>query len=91
VGRDAEETGWRPAALAADVVAWRREQLRAAGFPEPQATALACDPRLDLHALIQLVERGCGPELAARIVAHDEPPPRSERPPRPARRPSSAR
>ena len=30
---------------------------------------LAEDGRYDLHALIELVERGCWPELAVRIVA----------------------
>jgi hypothetical protein len=52
-----------------DVVAWRRDQLMAAGFPPPRAAALAADPRYDTHALIELVEQGCPPELAVRIVA----------------------
>jgi hypothetical protein len=30
---------------------------------------LARDPRTDLHALLELVDRGCRPELAARILA----------------------
>ena len=51
------------------VVAWRREQLAEAGFPLPLATRVAGDPRYDLHALIELVERGCDPELAVRIFA----------------------
>jgi hypothetical protein len=52
-----------------EVVAWRREQLVRSGFPAPLATRLADDWRYDLHALIELVERGCPPELAARILA----------------------
>jgi hypothetical protein len=52
-----------------DVVAWRRDQLIAAGFPPPRAAALAADPRYDTHALIELVEHGCPPELAVRIAA----------------------
>jgi hypothetical protein len=33
-------------------------------------TELLChEPRVDLHALIGLVERGCPPPLAARILA----------------------
>ena len=52
-----------------EVVSWRRDQLVHAGFPLPLATRLARDPRYDLHALIELVERGCPPELAARILA----------------------
>jgi len=51
------------------VVAWRRGQLVEAGFSLPLATRVATDSRYDLHALIELVERGCEPELAARIFA----------------------
>jgi hypothetical protein len=51
------------------VAAWRRAQLVEAGFPVRLADALAADGRYDLHALIELVERGCAPELAARILA----------------------
>ena len=51
------------------VVRWRSEQLVGSGFPIPLAGRLAEDDRYDLHALIELVERGCQPHLAARIVA----------------------
>ena len=51
------------------VAAWRRDQLTAAGFPLPLAGSVAADPSYDLHALIELAERGCSPELAVRIVA----------------------
>jgi len=51
------------------VVEWRRNQLLAAGFPEPLARSLARDGHYDLHALIELVERGCDPLVAVRIVA----------------------
>ena len=53
----------------ADVVSWRRDQLVYAGFTLPLAMHLAEDPRYDLHALIELVESGCPPELAVRILA----------------------
>ena len=53
----------------AEVVAWRRRQLLGAGFPPALAGALAEDSGFDLHALLQLVERGCPPVLAARILA----------------------
>lgn len=49
--------------------AWRREQLVASGFPEVLARQLAADARFDLHLLIELVERGCDPDLAVRIAA----------------------
>jgi hypothetical protein len=51
-----------------DVVRWRREQLVHAGFPLPLAVRIGKDGRYDLHALIELVERGCQPDLAARIL-----------------------
>jgi hypothetical protein len=52
----------------ADVVAWRRCRLLEAGFPEALAVRLA-NAAVDVHALLQLVDRGCPPELAARILA----------------------
>ena len=51
------------------LVRWRRQQLVDSGFPLPVAARLANDSRYDLHALIDLVERGCAPALAARILA----------------------
>ena len=51
------------------LVRWRREQLVHSGFPFPVAARLAEDSRYDLHALIELVERGCPPALAVRILA----------------------
>jgi hypothetical protein len=53
----------------AAVVRWRREQLLLSGFPLPLAARIAKDLRYDLHRLIELVERGCSPELALRILA----------------------
>jgi hypothetical protein len=54
---------------APEVVSWRRDQLVHVGFTLPLAARLAREPRYDLHALIELVERGCSPELATRILA----------------------
>lgn len=53
----------------AHVVDWRRCRLIEAGFPLPLATVLARTADVDVHALLQLVDRGCPPELAARILA----------------------
>jgi hypothetical protein len=53
----------------AEVVRWRREQLAETGFSLSLAALVANDARYDLHALIELVELGCPPELAARILA----------------------
>jgi hypothetical protein len=57
------------------IVPWRRRHLQRAGFAAPLAETLANDRRIDLHALLELVDRGCPPELAARIMAplDDEP------------------
>ena len=47
---------------------WRRRRLIAAGFAPAVAGDLA-DGAVDLHELLVLVDRGCPPELAARILA----------------------
>jgi len=52
-----------------DVVAWRRARLRKAGFDAALTEQLSRECAVDLHALIGLVERGCPPPLAARIMA----------------------
>jgi hypothetical protein len=51
------------------VETWRQKQLLQTGFPPPLARALARDARYDLHALIELVEHGCDPTTAVRILA----------------------
>jgi hypothetical protein len=53
----------------AGVARWRRKLLERASFEETLADALSADRRVDLHALLRLIERGCTPELAARILA----------------------
>lgn len=55
-----------------EVVSWRLDQLVRAGFTLSVATRLARDPRYDLHALIELIECGCPPGLAVRILAPPE-------------------
>ena len=52
---------------------WRADQLLDAGFAAELAARVAADARFDLHAVIELVERGCPPELAVRILAPLEP------------------
>lgn len=51
-----------------DVTQWRLNRLLVAGFPASLALRLATTPGADLHALLDLVDRGCPPELAARIL-----------------------
>jgi hypothetical protein len=58
----------RRAGIDRRVVDWRLGQLLGAGFAPESASTLAHDPRFDLHALIELVERGCPHDLAVRIL-----------------------
>ena len=51
------------------IVDWRRGRLLHAGFASDLAVDLAQDGKVDLHALLNLVDRGCPPDLAARILA----------------------
>ena len=55
--------------MSADVARWRRDVLCRAGFEEDLARALAREPGVDLHEALSLVDRGCPPALAARILA----------------------
>lgn len=48
---------------------WRHRTLAAAGFEDAVARPLAVASDVDLHALLELVDRGCRPHLAARILA----------------------
>jgi hypothetical protein len=51
------------------LVGWRQGRLVAAGFAPELAARLARDCRIDLHAVLELVDRGCPSALAARILA----------------------
>jgi hypothetical protein len=57
------DTGLEP------VLAWRARRLREAGLEPGLATAIAADCGYDLHALLELVDRGCPADLAVRILA----------------------
>lgn len=48
---------------------WRLDQLVRAGFDAELAARVAADRAMDLDAVIELVERGCPPRLASRILA----------------------
>lgn len=52
-----------------NLAAWREERLLQSGVEAELASELAADCGLDLHAMIQLIESGCPPNLAARILA----------------------
>jgi hypothetical protein len=47
---------------------WRAEELERAGFQPDAAFELALRSDVDLHAAVELVERGCSPELALQIL-----------------------
>ena len=50
------------------LLAWRTQRLEGAGFERVSAADIAKHRGFDLHALISLIDQGCRPELAARIM-----------------------
>ena len=50
------------------VFRWRFEELMRAGYDAGSALILAGHAEVDLHVACRLVERGCPPETAHRIV-----------------------
>jgi hypothetical protein len=51
------------------VVLWRTSRLQDAGVDPQLAGTLARDCAYDLHAVLELIDRGCPAELAVRILA----------------------
>jgi hypothetical protein len=51
-----------------DVVRWRFEELRRAGFETQDALIVAADTEIDLHLATRLLRRGCPPKTALRIL-----------------------
>jgi hypothetical protein len=51
------------------VVDWRVQRLQRAGFTRALAEQVARTSEIDLHELLELVDRGCPPHLAVRILA----------------------
>ena len=47
---------------------WRLEELERAGYAIEYARRIARRHDIDLHAAIELVDRGCPAEIAARIL-----------------------
>jgi len=50
------------------VLRWRFEELLRAGYDAGNALILAGHAEVDLHAATSLLERGCPPETALKIV-----------------------
>ena len=48
---------------------WRTAELMRVGFPGDDAVALGARFDVDLHQAIELVQRGCPPDLALRILS----------------------
>ena len=47
---------------------WRAQELERAGFPADVAAELAVRNDVDLHRAVELLQKGCTPELAADIL-----------------------
>lgn len=47
---------------------WRLEALGRAGYDSEAAAVLAVTHEIDLHRAVQLLEHGCPPDLALRIL-----------------------
>lgn len=47
---------------------WRADELERAGYEPRTAGRLAVRHDVDLHAAVDLLERGCSPELALKIL-----------------------
>ncbi len=50
------------------IESWRKQELERAGYPRAAAKVLAGRHFVDLHLAVELVERGCDPELALQIL-----------------------
>jgi len=57
-----------PEEEAAAVIGWRFSQFASSGYSLEQAIALAVQLDVDLHRATGLVEDGCPPELALKIL-----------------------
>ncbi len=66
---DLPSIGPRAGRSRTDIAAWRRARLVLAGFDDEAAIKLAHECAIDLHALLELIDSGCPPAFAARIVA----------------------
>lgn len=51
-----------------DVQRYRESELRAVGYSEFWSVELARNPAVDLHAALDIVQRGCDPRLATEIM-----------------------
>ena len=47
---------------------WRAEELERAGYDVWAAAQLAASHDVDLHLAVELIRRGCAPDLAVKIL-----------------------
>jgi hypothetical protein len=47
---------------------WRMDELLRVGYDFQTAAVMAADTEVDLHTAVDLVEQGCPPDVAARIL-----------------------
>jgi hypothetical protein len=47
---------------------WRVDELERAGYDASAATTLAARHDIDLHSAVDLLRKGCSPELALQIL-----------------------
>ena len=50
------------------MLGWRYEELIRAGYPEREAMILADRTDVDLHRAVELLEHGCPPAIALRVL-----------------------
>ena len=50
------------------VIRWRVEQLAKVGYSWPAAMVIAANTQVDLHTAVDMVRRGCNPDVAMRIL-----------------------
>jgi hypothetical protein len=62
------EEGFSAVSEQVRVLSWRVERLRDAGYDGETALVIGLDDRIDLHRAVGLVQRGCPPETALRIL-----------------------
>ncbi len=47
---------------------WRAQELERAGYPATVAMELAIRADVDLHVAVELLQKGCSPQVAADIL-----------------------
>ena len=51
-----------------EIIRWRSQELRRAGYEERAALLIALHTEVDLHLATRLLSKGCPPKVAVRIL-----------------------